>query len=323
MPSPLTGLRVVSVLGVFALGVIVAWSAPRAGEHDGLAEGPRDDAEGARHEAQPAQPASVEGSSDGAPDAERVDAEGSGEHAAAPFVALRTLVIDPGHGGDDGGGLGVIGIPEKWFALRTALALAERLEQEDPTLEVVLTREIDVYPTLEERTHLATLVDADAFLSIHYNMATNPEAVGIETFHLAPEGTTPGEPVPGHEERGPSRVQAEVGVEGDVLRVILDDLARTGATHRSRRLAMSIQDALIDATGAPSRGVRSAQFRVLRGQHAPAIVCELGFLSHAEEGKRVLQAAYHAQLVEGLVAGLRAYDAWAAASGLESETYSR
>ena len=255
----------------------------------------------------------VFGQSEAEPDAEA--AVVSEEPRPEPFVALRTIVIDAGHGAQDGGAVGVLGIPEKWFTLRTSLALAERLREEDPTLEIVLTRDTDVYPTLTERAHLSAMVEADAFVSVHYNMATNPEAVGIETFHLALEGTAPGELVPGCAAHGPAMPATRVGVQGDLLQVVLDDLTRAGAVERSRRMAMALQDALIEVTGAPSRGVRAAQFRVLRGQRSPAVVTELGFLSHAEEGKRVLQEAYHAALVEGLVQGLRTYDAWVAERG--------
>ncbi len=238
---------------------------------------------------------------------------------AAPFVRVRTVVIDPGHGGHDGGAIGVAGVPEKVLALRTSLLLRAALLKEDPTLEVVLTRTDDSYPELGERAHLAEVVGADALLSIHYNWAHNPEAEGIETFHIAPEGTTPGEAVPGRPEIGPSWPGEGEGPAGLLEASIVADLSRTGAIELSRTLALEIQTGLIEATGAPSRGVRSAQFRVLRGTTVPAVVCELGFLSHASEGKRIFEDSAISVRVAGMVAGLRAWDAWLEETGLTSE----
>lgn len=241
-----------------------------------------------------------------------------------PFLHVRTLVIDPGHGGTDGGGLGIANVPEKVLALETSLALRDALLREDPTLRVILTREDDTYPELDARAHQAEIAHADALLSIHYNWAANPDAVGIETFHIAPEGTTPGEDVPGRDDLGPSLPCMGEGVAGDLEASIVADLERTGAIQLSRALARDVQRALIDATGAPDRGVRQAQFRVLRGITVPAVVVELGFLTHAEEGKRVFEAEAVEARVEGLIAGLRAWDAWLAETGLaEAESGSQ
>ena len=230
----------------------------------------------------------------------------------APFVRVRRILIDPGHGAHDGGGLGVAQRPEKELALTTSLALRDALLREDPTLEVRLTRESDAYPELSERAHLAATWEADVLLSVHYNWAPNPLALGIETFHLAPEGTTPGELVPGQEAWGEALPVAGEGPTGVAVEAVLADVRRTAATHLSRRLAMALQEALIAETGAYDRGVRQAQFRVLRGVTVPAVVLELGFLSHAEEGKRVFEAEAVASRVAGVVAGLRAWDAWVA-----------
>ena len=231
------------------------------------------------------------------------------------FVRVRRVLIDPGHGGQDGGGMGVAQRPEKELALTASLALRDALLVADPTLEVRLTRETDAYPELRERAHLAETWEADVLLSVHYNWAANPNAVGIETFHLAPEGTTPGELVPGQESEGPSLPSFGEGPARVTEDAVLADVRRTAATHLSRRLAMALQSALIAETGAYDRGVRQAQFRVLRGVTVPAVVLELGFLSHAEEGKQVFESSSVSSRVRGMVAGLRAWDSWLVASG--------
>lgn len=223
-----------------------------------------------------------------------------------PFVVLRRIMIDPGHGGTDSGCVGVSGVAEKELTLKTSRRLARALESRVEW--VGLTRDGDEYPTLEERTLAANLAESDALVSVHYNCAANPAAVGIETFFLDPAGTTPGDEVPGREELGPTRVVVEYGVGDELPRLIFEDLRRLGATWLSARLADAVQAALIEHTGAYDRGVRQASFRVLRGAHMPAIVAELGFLTNEEEGLEVLDGARMEAVVAGLLEGLAAYD---------------
>jgi len=221
---------------------------------------------------------------------------------------LRTVVIDPGHGGEDGGACGVAGIDEKELTLEVAHLVRERLAERAPGLRVVLTREIDEYPTLEDRSHLAHVVGADLFVSVHFNAAVNPAAEGIETWYLDPTGTVPGEPTPGREDEGPSLPRGEVGVTGDVHAFIVDDLRRDGAHRLSAAFADTMQGELMAATDATDRGVRQGQFRVLRGVRAPAVVVELGFLSHVHEGKVSILDERHDVLADALVDAILAWD---------------
>ena len=162
----------------------------------------------------------------------------------------------------------------------------------------------------EDRTRIANEVSGDVFLSLHFNCAENPLAVGVETFYLEPTGTAPGEIVPGREHFGPAMPRTPVGVSGDIAALIVDDLTREGATAESARLAEVVQGALIDEIGTADRGVRQAQFRVLRGARMPANVVELGFLTHERQGKVVFGDAYLDDAVGGLVAALVEFDRW-------------
>lgn len=224
-----------------------------------------------------------------------------------PLQTIDRVVIDPGHGGDDLGTEGH-GVQEKDLVLGMSLDLADALRAAYPGLEVVLTRDSDTYPSLEERTHLANVVEADLFISVHANAAPNLLAHGIETFFLAANGTAPGQVTPGQEELGPTVVDTEVGVTGDVHALIVHDLHRQGALRGSARLADVIQSSLVDATGAFDRGVRTGQFRVLRGAMMPAVVVETGFLSNEDEGSRLLTAEYQARIIDGLVEAVGLYD---------------
>jgi N-acetylmuramoyl-L-alanine amidase len=228
---------------------------------------------------------------------------------AQSWSTIDTIVIDPGHGGEDLGAAGPEETLEKDLALQISLQLQAAIEEALPGVRVILTRTVDTYPTLEQRTHLANSVEADLFISLHLNSAPNVLAEGIETFYLAPVGTAPGQIIPGQEVLGPAEPQSDIGVHAELPWLIAEDLRRVGAMRDSAEFADALQVSLLASTDAMDRGVRTGQFRVLRGARMPAVVVELGFLTHEEEGARLLTADYQAQLVQGLMDGIAAYDA--------------
>jgi N-acetylmuramoyl-L-alanine amidase len=233
------------------------------------------------------------------------------------LAQVQRIMIDPGHGGTDAGCIGIAGIAEKELTLKVSRRLRSALAERFPALETELTREDDSYPTLEGRTHQANLMEADVLLSLHFNCAENHLANGIETFFLHPEGTAPGEQVPGLEHLGETLHHVEYGVSGEAVALIEDDLRRVGAMLDSARLAEEVQGALIDGTAMTNRGVRYARFRVLRGAHMPAIVAELGFLTNSEESEALFTSETLDRIVSGLVEGLVSYDLWLAERAAE------
>lgn len=228
----------------------------------------------------------------------------------APLEHIERVMIDAGHGGSDAGCIGISGVAEKWMTLKISRQFRDALAESFPTLVIEMTRDDDSYPTLDERTHLANLMDADVLLSLHFNCAENRLAEGIETFFLHPEGTTPGDEVPGLANQGATLHRVEYGVCGDLSELIVSDLIRAGAMLESSRLAELVQRELIAATDMTNRGVRFARFRVLRGALMPAVVVELGFLTNEDESERLMTTEVLDRLVEGLVAGIVSYDAW-------------
>lgn len=218
---------------------------------------------------------------------------------ADELFRVRTIVLDPGHGGSNEGAVGVAGIFERFLTLQTAFALRRALLERYDDVTVLLTRERDEDLGLSERAHYANLFEADLFISLHFNAAVNADAVGIEVYFLASEEPTEPEPLDGP--------VAEPG--GAVVASILGDLERTRLHAESATLAELVHAELIGASGAVDRGVRQAQFRVLRGAEMPAVVVELGFLTHPDEGVRLLDETYRDQLVEALVEGVGAFDA--------------
>lgn len=163
------------------------------------------------------------------------------------------ILIDPGHGGMDSGAIGSHGIREKDIVLKVAKEVV-RLNKElySDTFEIYLSRYTDTFISLGNRTKLAKILKVDVFVSIHCNQAPNQNAQGIEVFvQLAPE-----EP------------------HGKVRR-------------RAERLAKAMAFGLNTHLGFKSRGMKQANFQVLRDTQelCPAVLLELGFLSNEEEAK--------------------------------------
>src|SRR5690606_35498500 len=105
----------------------------------------------------------------------------SNQEPKAARQAVRTIVLDPGHGGKDAGARGRRE-HEKNLALRVALKLGKKIENELPGVKVIYTRKTDVFIPLYERPAMANKHKADLFISIHCNAASARSASGTETL---------------------------------------------------------------------------------------------------------------------------------------------
>lgn len=232
--------------------------------------------------------------------------------ALLPTVAAAgapVIVIDPGHGGSQEGALGPGGLLEKHLALTIAKKLKAQLEKEAGA-KVVLTRDRDALVHLSERVTLANSKRPELFVSIHANsMPTAKQRrlnAGIETYFLSASAS--GEEA----KKVAARENAEVGGQpkgqaGDTLSFILADLQRTETHVDSSRLAYAVHERLIAETGAVDRGVQQAPFYVLMGLEAPAVLVEVGFVSHPEEGKQLADAGYQDKLAAAISAGVQKF----------------
>jgi N-acetylmuramoyl-L-alanine amidase len=228
--------------------------------------------------------------------------------AAAAEGHPLTVVIDPGHGGTQDGAPGPErGVWEKDLTLAISKKVAARLREELGAM-ALLTREGDEHLFLGRRTAFANAHAADLFLSIHLNsMPTQRErqrVEGIETYFLSADAS---------DDRA-ARVAAAENADdgpkkkaGNDLSMILDDLTLTAAHQDASRLAKAVHTALITKLGAVDHGVQQAPFVVLMGAQMPAILCEVGFISHPEEGKKLETAAYQDRVADALVEGVKAF----------------
>lgn len=215
----------------------------------------------------------------------------------AHWNRVRTIVIDPGHGGHNTGAMGFQGVLEKYITLQVAKRVAALLET-DQTIEVRLTRTDDRALELRERTRLARDWNADLFVSIHANAATHERAQGLETYFLSADAWN------AEQAERPTSDQPPTTPESLVARM------QHEATHAlSEQLALAIHSNLLASTGAPNRGVKQEDFTVLREATFPAVVVEMGFLTHPQEGNALLLGAYQDQIATALVTAFRQFDA--------------
>jgi N-acetylmuramoyl-L-alanine amidase len=217
---------------------------------------------------------------------------------------IRTIVIDPGHGGEEVGARGPGGTLEK----NVSLAIARRLRDEVVNslgVQVFLTRDRDVEMDLDARTAIANNYKADLFVSIHANAVRARGAKGSEVYFLSYQAS---------DEEARRIAQMEGAAEplgsvapGSDLAVILWDMAQAEHLEESSTLATRIQEQLAGVTGSESRGVKQAPFRVLVGATMPAVLVEVAFISNPDEEKLLNSAAYQTKVARALMRGIARY----------------
>lgn len=200
-------------------------------------------------------------------------------------IRLRTVCLDPGHGGKDPGNR-VRGKEEQKYTLLLARELRYRLDQAG--FKVVLTRNADTYVDLAERTALAKKHKADLFVSLHFNSTDSSpnEVKGIETYCLTPVGAT------STNAHGEGNTRWVTGNRND---------------EKSMVLAYQVQKALTDELSSDDRGVRRARFQVLREAQMPAILIEGGFMSNPAESNKIFDPAHRRQMARAILDGILAY----------------
>ena len=211
-------------------------------------------------------------------------------------LTAKTIVIDPGHGGKDPGGLGSGDLQEKGIVLSISHKLREVLTAKGYT--VLMTRETDHLIPLKKRTEFATQHKADLFLSIHANAAENSRANGIETYYLDVTSTDKAS------EKIAARENVNSGYSIQELETLLEGLIRESKSEDSKRLARHVQDTLVQHTGAVDRGVKHARFVVLIGTKVPAILIETGFVSNPVERRKLATSAYQYKIATAIAQGV-------------------
>ncbi len=226
--------------------------------------------------------------------------------AALPAAASdqRTIVIDPGHGGLDPGAKGKFGSVEKDIDLAISKKLKALIEQSQ-AYRVVLTRDKDVNPSLENRAAIANNNDALVFLSIHVNGSFRKKAQGSETFFMSLNATDEEARRLAYQENQEQALDRSIaGADKDDIKMILWDMAQSAYIRQSGQLAELIQAQLNALLGTENRGIKQADFVVLRGVACPAVLVEAAFISNPEEEQKLVDEAFQDNVAQAVFTGL-------------------
>lgn len=220
-------------------------------------------------------------------------------------LVVARIVIDPGHGGTDPGCISSkTRLHEKNVVLDVASRLKKLLESEK-NLEVIMTRESDIYIPVENRTVVANQKRADLFISIHANASRNRNQSGVETFYL-------------NLSQDPSvietaaRENATSATNISQMKEIINKILQNSKIPESKELAETIQKSLVRClsqkyNNVKDLGVKGGPFWVLIGADVPSILVEISFLSHPEEELRLASPAYLDRVAQGIYEGIIEY----------------
>ena len=222
---------------------------------------------------------------------------------------IKTVVIDPGHGGKDPGTVGrkVKKLYEKNIVLDISREVAELLRKRKD-IKVVLTRNNDNFIPLGDRGKIANESGAGLFVSIHVNASKSRDVRGSSTYFLDAAKT--------NEERATAMLEnssLKYEVEDfnqkslDDVNLILQDMAQNEYLRESQELSAFIQRELVGKTGLPDKGVRQANFAVLRGAFMPAALVETAFISNPKEESLLNTKEFRQKTARAIVDGINAY----------------
>ena len=229
---------------------------------------------------------------------------------------LSDPVLDPGHGGIDPGAERD-GVNEKQLMLSLAQTLADVLRRAG--VEVVMTREEDVFVALETRVATAHQVQGDLFISLHADNLSQGGAKGATVYLLSEEASDSAtEHLAARHNRSDIIAGADLTGSDDQVAQVLLDLARQETEPRSVALAEQLIAAMTAAGGPMNRRpLRKAGFSVLKSADIPSVLIEIGFLSSDRDLANLSDPVWRQGMARGVAQGILAWrDADAARTGL-------
>ena len=233
----------------------------------------------------------------------------TGKKSGKPIVdRLVTIMLDPGHGGEDPGAIGKAGTYEKNVTLEVARRLKARIDAE-PNMRAVLTRDSDFFVPLQMRVQKARRVQADLFLSIHADAWIKPDARGSSVFVLSEKGasSTQARLLAQKENQADLIGGVNLGTKDLFLARTLLDLSQTATINDSLKLGKYLLGELGSINTLHKTGVEQAGFAVLKAPDIPSALIETAFISNPEEEARLNDDAYQEKLAGAIVRGIRQY----------------
>lgn len=219
-------------------------------------------------------------------------------------LGVKTIMIDPGHGGTDSGTTGAMGTREKDMTLDIAKRLRDRLAKYG-RFTVLMTRDGDTTVPLHTRVEMARSEKADLFISIHLNsLPTKPINI-VETYYFGPSSDPKTLRLAEQENAG-----SQFGLSD--FRAVIEKIGDTVKFQESRALASSIQKSLFrnierETGSAYDFGVKRAPFVVLLGADVPAVLAEVSCLSNRAEERKLNSDLHRENIARYLEAGILGY----------------
>jgi N-acetylmuramoyl-L-alanine amidase len=219
-------------------------------------------------------------------------------------LKVKTIVIDPGHGGKDPGAIGQLGTQEKNITLDIARKLEKKLE-EYPGYKIRLTRRADQHLSLEERISFANAEKADLFISIHVNYIPSRPTNIIETYYFGPNADKTTLMLVEKENKGTQYTLSD-------FKEIIQKIGNTIKIQEANLLAIHIQRSLYKNISRQNKnienwGVRKAPFIVLLGVDIPSVLSEVTCLSNPAEEKKLNTEQYREEIAKFLEEGIVLY----------------
>ncbi len=253
-------------------------------------------------------------SQEGAPREERAADPNKRQPKSAPdrpgpsVSRLITIVIDPGHGGEDPGARGRRGTQEKKVTLIIARKLKTLIDVE-PNMRALLTRDGDFFIKLDERVEKARRVKADLFVSIHADAVKKPNVRGSSIFALSERGATSKTAQLLAERENTADLIGGVSLEGKdrYVKMTLADLSLTAQISDSLKLGRAVLGELGGVNPLHKQNVEQAGFAVLKAPEIPSILIETAFISNPDEERRLNDAAYQEKVARAILRGIKSY----------------
>ena len=233
----------------------------------------------------------------------------NGKTEPKPEIArLVTIVLDPGHGGEDPGAIGRGGSYEKHVTLSVARRLKQKIDA-TPNMRSVLTRDGDYFIPLHQRVQKARKVQADLFVSVHADAFIKPTARGSSVFVLSETGASSSAArwLANKENSADLVGGVNLGVKDPYLARTLLDLSQTATINDSLKLGKDVLGELGHINTLHKAHVEQAGFAVLKAPDIPSILIETAFISNPEEEARLNDETYQERMAEAILKGIRRY----------------
>ena len=242
-----------------------------------------------------------------AADSNRKKQKSTRERPAPAVNRLVTIVIDPGHGGEDPGARGRRGTHEKKVTLIIARKLKALIDVE-PYMRALLTRDGDFFIPLDKRVEKALRVKADLFVSIHADAVKKPNVRGSSVFALSERATSKTAQLLAERENTADLIGG-VSLEGKdrYVKMTLADLSLTAQISDSLKLGRAVLGELGGVNQLHKQNVEQAGFAVLKAPDIPSILIETAFISNPDEERRLNDAAYQEKVARAILRGIKSY----------------